>query len=96
MPDEAIVKLASLFGTTGGVTVLRGYMNHETADIYTKLPVGSTLLALLLAPYLIARTVWQCSRQKRRWPWVEHAQYMNTPLVELRSEFGIKVAHRDD
>lgn len=70
-------------------------MNHEALEIYTKLPVGSTLLALVLAPHLIARTIWRCSRQKRRWPWVEHGQYLNTPQAELRSVFGIRVAHRD-
>lgn len=93
MPDEAIVKLSSLFGTTGGLSVLRGYTNHETLDIYTKLPVASTVLALLLSPYLIARTLWRCTRQKQRWPWVENQQYFNTPLRELRDQFGIKVAH---
>ena len=93
MPDEAIVKLASLLGTTGGMQVLRGYTNYETLDIYTKLPLGSTLLALLGAPYLIVRTLWRCAMQSQRWPWVDHQQYMNTPLLELRSMFGIKVAH---
>ena len=93
MPDEAIVKLSSLFGTTGGFQVLRGYMNYETLDIYTKLPLGSTLLALVSAPYLIVRTLWRCTRQHRRWPWIEHEQYLDTPLHELRSLFGIKVAH---
>jgi len=93
MPDEAIVKLASLFGTTGGLSVIRGYTNYETLDIYTKLPVASTLSALLLAPYLIARTLWRCARQKQRWPWVENQQYFGTSLRELRARFGIKVAH---
>ena len=93
MPDEAVVKLSSLLGTTGGVAVLRGYTNHETLDIYTKLPLGSTVLALLSAPYLILRTLWRCSRQTQRWPWVEHQQFLNVPLNELRSTFGIKVAH---
>lgn len=93
MPDEAVVKLSSLLGTTGGLAVLRGYTNHETLDIYTKLPLGSTILALLSAPYLILRTLWRCSRQTQRWPWVEHQHFMNVPLNELRSQFGIKVAH---
>ncbi len=93
MPDEAVVKLSSLLGTTGGLAVLRGYANHETLDIYTKLPFGSTVLALLASPYLILRTLWRCSRQTRRWPWVEHQAYLHTPLNEIRSEFGIKVAH---
>ena len=93
MPDEAIVKLSSLFGTTGGRAVLRGYTDHETLDIYTKLPVTGTVLALLLSPYLIARTLWRCGMQKQRWPWAENQQYLNTPLRELRARFGIKVAH---
>jgi hypothetical protein len=93
MPDEAVVKLSSLFGTTGGAHVLRGYTNHETLDIYTKLPLGDTVLAVAMSPYLIVRTLWRCKRQRQRWPWVENQQYMDTLLVELRSMFGIKVAH---
>ena len=92
MPDEAVVKLASLFGTTGGFGVLRGYLHHESLDIYRKLPLGNTLLAMLTAPWLIARTVWRCLRQPRRWPWEEHAALMHVSLREIRAQFGIRVA----
>ena len=93
MPDEAVVKLSSLFGTTGGFRVLRGYTAHETLDIYTKLPLGNTLMALLKSPYLILRTVLRCIRQTQRWPWAENQQYLDTPLVDLRSKFRIAVVH---
>lgn len=93
MPDEAVVKLSSLFGTTGGLGVLRGYALHATLDVYAHLPLGSTALAILASPYLIVRTVWRCMRQARRWPWVEHEQFLNTPLNELRRQFRIRVAH---
>lgn len=93
MPDEAIVKLASLFGTDGGLPILRGYTQLETADIYRKLPAGSTLLAILMAPYLIARTLWRCTRQARRWPWANHEQFLSQPLHSIRESFRIKVAH---
>ncbi|MGE0315380.1 MAG: hypothetical protein AB7P21_27505 [Lautropia sp.] len=93
MTDEAVVKLSSLFGTTAGLSVLRGYTHHETLDIYARLPLGGTARALLEAPYLIVRTLWRCSRQTRRWPWIEHRQYLDVPLVELRAAFGIRVAH---
>lgn len=93
MPDEAIVKLASLFGTTGGVQVLRGYTHHETLDIYRRLPLSSTLVALLLSPYLLVRTIWRCIRQPQRWPWADNELYMTHSLAELRSTFGIRVAH---
>lgn len=93
MPDEAVVKLASIFGTTGGLRVLRGYALHETLDIYRRLPLGGTLAALLSAPYLIARTIWRCTRQRGKWPWEQHDAYLDVALQDLRSHFGIKVAH---
>ncbi len=93
MSDEAIVKLSSLFGTTGGRDVLRGYVHHETLGIYRRLPLAGTLLALASAPYLILRTLWRCSQQRQRWPWTQYEQYLHRPLQQLRAEFGIKVAH---
>jgi len=93
MPDEAIVKLTSIFGTTGGFGVLRGYLHHETLDIYRKLPVAGTLLALLSAPYLIVRTVWRCAGQSQRWPWERFDKLMHVPLRDVRAQFRIKVAH---
>ena len=93
MADEAIVKLASLFGTTGGRQVLRGYVHRETLDIYRRLRIGSTLMAVICAPWLIARTVWCCARQRRRWPWLGYEVYLDVPLREIRASFGIKVAH---
>ncbi|CAN7768405.1 ubiquinone biosynthesis protein COQ4 [Variovorax sp. LjRoot175] len=32
--DEAVVKMASIFGTTAGLKVLKGYRLHESLDIY--------------------------------------------------------------
>ena len=43
MADEAVVKLSSILGTTGGLAVLRGYTHHVTLDISARLPLGSTL-----------------------------------------------------
>jgi hypothetical protein len=93
MADEAVVKLASLLGTTGGLQVLKGYVHHETLDIYRRLPLLGTLGAIVQSPYLIARTAYRCWRQSRRWPWVQHEPYLHVPLSQLRAEFGITVAH---
>jgi hypothetical protein len=93
MPDEAVVKLSSVFGTTGGFSILRGYRLHDSLEIYLKLPLGSSLIAFLSAPYLIVRTLWRCSRQAAKWPWSNHEQYMHTALRELRTQFGVRVAH---
>jgi hypothetical protein len=93
MSDEAVVKLVSLFGTTAGISVLRGYMLYESLDVYRKLPLRSTLVAVFIAPYLVLRTIWRCVHQQAKWPWDNHQQYMHTPLRELRAQFGIRVAH---
>lgn len=93
MADEAVVKLASIFGTTGGVGVLRSYLLHDALDIYRKLPVAGTAGALLQAPYLIPRTIWCRVRQLRRWPWDAFDDYLAIPLGQLRAEFRIRVRH---
>jgi hypothetical protein len=92
MPDEAIVKLASIFGTTGGFSVLRGYALHESLDIYRRLPAAGTLQALLAAPYLVVRTLWRCRRQARPWPWQVPEELKREPLDTLRTRYGIRVA----
>ena len=93
MPDEAVVKLASIFGTTGGLRVLKGYALHESIDIYRKLPLRSTLVAILAAPFLCARTLWHCTRQRAKWPWAQHERFEAMALGQLRAEFDIRAAH---
>jgi hypothetical protein len=96
LPDEAIVKIASMLGTTGGLGVLSGYRLHELIEVYRNLPLIATLRSVAFSSFLIPRTVWRCLRQCRRWPWEQFEPYMNRPLCELRSEFGIRVAHFGD
>ena len=92
MPEEAVVKLASIFGTTGGFAILRGYRLQEAFDIYRRLSPLDTLRAILLAGVLVPRTLWRCSRQRRRWPWEGFEPYLAVPLHTLRAEFGVTVA----
>ncbi len=91
MREEAVVKLASVFGTSGGLTVLRGYLLHESRDIYRKVPLGGTVTALLAGPYLVVRTIWRCVHQSRRWPWDRNEEYMDQELGTIRERFRIKV-----
>ena len=94
MPDEAIVKLSSIAGTTGGLSILKGYMLHDTIDIYAKLPPLGTVFAILIAPFLIIRTLWRCSRQSKQWPWMDNDHFSDISLQSIRQEFRIKVAHQ--
>lgn len=93
LDDELVVKIASLFGTTAGLGVLRGYRLHESLRIYRRLRVADVLLSIAHSVVIVPRTVLRCRAQLARWPWADHQQYLGTPLGDLRRQFGIRVAH---
>ncbi len=95
LPDEAVVKIASIFGTTAGFGVLRGYRLEDSRLIYTRLERDDVLTTVVASARLVPRTILRCARQRRKWPWEisEHDRWRDVPLATLRAEFGIRVAH---
>jgi ubiquinone biosynthesis protein Coq4 len=93
LDDEAVVKIASILGTTAGLRVLEGYRLHESLEIYRQLRVRDVLRSILNSVVIVPRTAVRCLFQRARWPWKEHGRFLNTSLRELRREFGIRVAH---
>ena len=93
LDDEAVVKIASMLGTTAGVGVLKGYVLNESLDIYKQLRVVDVLRAIGYAVVIVPRTVIRCLSQRGRWPWSDHQQYLDVSLQSIRQQFGIKVAH---
>jgi hypothetical protein len=93
LDDEAVVKIASIFGTTAGFGVLRGYRLHESIEIYARLRLGEMLRAFLRAFIVVPRTIARCRRQREPWPWSEHAHHLDRALADIRRELGIVVAH---
>jgi ubiquinone biosynthesis protein Coq4 len=93
LDDEAVVKVASIFGTTAGFRVLEGYRLREALDIYQQLRIREVLPSIARSVVVVPRTVVRCLRQRARWPWSNFEEHLDTPLAELRRNFGIKVAH---
>ena len=93
LDDEAVVKIASILGTTAGLRVLKGYRLHESLQIYRRLRVRDVALSIVHSVALVPRTVYRCLRQQARWPWAEHQRYLHIPLAEIRRQFGIRVVH---
>ncbi len=91
LPQEALVKIWSFFGTTAGLTLLRAYRLPESQEIYRTLSwtevAGTTRFALVYVPVVLGR----CLQMHRRWPWSEFDSYRSVRLVEIREEFGIRV-----
>jgi hypothetical protein len=96
LDDEAVVKLASMFGTTAGLGVLRGYRLHESVQIYKRLPLRAVLATIARSAVIVARTAVRCTRQRARWPWSGFERFLAVPLREIREQFGIQVAHPDE
>jgi hypothetical protein len=93
LDDEAVVKIASILGTSGGFGVLRGYRLHESLDIYRKQRISDVFRTIAHSVVLVPRTVIRCLGQTRRWPWDDFEPYARVPLRKIREEFGIRVAH---
>ncbi|MEO8250777.1 MAG: hypothetical protein ABI589_15570 [Burkholderiales bacterium] len=93
LPDEAIVKIASVFGTTAGRAALRGYRLHESRGIYRKLRLANMLRTTLESVRLVPRAILRCQRQFGKWPWDQFDRFLEAPLGKTRAEFGIHVAH---
>ena len=93
LKDEAVVKISSFMGTTGGMDVLRGYRLPESKEIYEELTwtdiVSTTLQSLVIVP----RTIVRCVQMSQRWPWSNYQPFLGVPLNDLRHQFGIRVPH---
>ena len=91
LTNEAMVKMWSFFGTTAGLSLLRDYRSSESKEIYEQIEwsdvPGTALQSMINVPIVLFR----CYRMSRRWPWSDFEGHLDLRLVEIRSEFGIKV-----
>ncbi len=95
LPQEFLIKIWSLFGTTAGLGVLRGYRLRESQEIYTTLSFGEILRTIQFALAHAPIVFWRCLRMRQRWPWSDFSSYLSMPLVDIRQEFGIRVVEAD-
>lgn len=66
LQDEAVVKIASIFGTTEGFSALKGYALHESRDIYQQLGVAEVLRNIGPAIVSVPQTLLRCKEQAAR------------------------------
>lgn len=93
LDDEAVVKIASIFGTTEGLRVLKGYRLHESLQIYRQIPLSAVLTSIARSVIVVPPTLLRCLRQHARWPWAGFEQYLGVQLRQIRQKFGITVPH---
>jgi len=93
LSDELVVKISSMFGTTAGVSVLKGYALPESKEVYEELKISEIFVTIFRSILLIPRTIWRCVHMSDRWHWGDFDEFMNIPLKQIREDFGVRVAH---
>lgn len=88
---EGTVKLWSIFGTTLGFwNHVRGYSEADAFSLfrqYSRRHVAKHIVSLIAS---VPRTITRARRTRMRWPWSEYEAYLDVPLAEIRTEFGIE------
>ena len=91
--DEAVVKISSVFGTTVGWSVLKGYRLPESKEVYEELRLVDIIHTSVSSLYLVPLTIWRCLRMHKRWHWDNFDEFLDVPLGQVREVFGIQVPH---
>lgn len=93
LSDELVVKISSVFGTTAGWNVLKGYRLAESKEVYEELLLVDVVRTVVSSLYLVPITIWRCFRMQRRWHWDNFDEFLDVPLAQVRERFGIQVGH---
>ena len=91
LTNEAIVKIWSFLGTTGGFSLLRDYRSPESKEIYEQIKWSDIPRTALRSVVNVPRVSIRCRRMHKRWPWHDFDAYLDVGLADIRNEFGIEV-----
>ena len=91
LTNEAMVKMWSFFGTTGGFGLFRDYGSPESKEIYETLEWGPIVRTSFQSLVVVPRVFARCRRMHKRWPWSDFDLHRQVALSELRREYGIEV-----
>ena len=90
--EEALADAWTLLGTDVTLRQFLGFLKlEEHKDIVQQVGlVGACVASARACPRLL-KALWWSHKMTRQWPWLEHQEYLNRPLAEIRREFGIHV-----
>jgi ubiquinone biosynthesis protein Coq4 len=92
---EAIAHAWMLLGTTVTRRQLRDVMGTRDHRAFAReLGHARRVMALVSALPSIAAAALRARRMTRRWSWTDYDRYLNTPLVDIRREYGVRVPAR--
>ncbi len=93
LDQEMAVKVSSVFGTTGGFRVLKGYALPESYEIYEEISIPDGIKIAAKTLFIVPKILWRCIRMAKRWPWAEFDQFFDHKLTDIRDQFRITTGH---
>ncbi len=92
LPQEAMIDMWSIFGSDVGVGAYLKYLKADEAKtIFETMGYWNVLVGAIRATPALFRIYRASRRMHKKWPWADYDKYLDTPLNELRAEFGISL-----
>ncbi len=89
---EGVVKIWTTFGTTLGFwKVITGYNEVAAFELFKMYSFRHVMKNILRLLWVIPKTIFRAKRMSKPWPFSDYKAYLNSPIVNIRKEFNIKV-----
>jgi len=92
--QEAFVDFWTMFGSDVGIRAYMRYLRTPEAQRFLQeIGVLRALWVMVLAFPAMCRVIYRALRMKKKWPWIDHAAYLDRPLADIRRELGVTIVH---
>jgi ubiquinone biosynthesis protein Coq4 len=89
---EGVVKLWTTFGTTLGFwKVISEYNEANAFELFKMYSFGHVAKNISRFLLVIPTVIIRAKRMTKPWPFSAYEPYLNTPISEIRKEFGIQI-----
>jgi ubiquinone biosynthesis protein Coq4 len=88
--DEVLIDTWTLFGSDIGLLQYAKYLElPEAREVVMDIGLWRTTVTLFRMLPEVFRTIRRARSMRSKWPWQDHAEFLNRPLSEVRRELGI-------
>jgi len=93
--DELLADTWTLVGSTVTIREYMRFLQHdEYKELAADLTSGANLIELIKNLPVAFKAIVRGRRMSQKWPFFDYAQYLDTPLVELRRHYNVELIPR--
>ena len=90
--DETLADTWTIFGSTVKITEYLSYLKYsETTDLLKEIKLLTVIGEALRAIPDVLRVIGRSRKMAKKWNWENYAAYLDQPLNQLRTEYGIQI-----